>query len=190
MRKFAMLIWIIIAVYVLLVIYIYAQSQYNRLIRLDQKVKESWSQVENVLQRRADLIPNLVAVVKGYAKHERSLFIEVTEARSSLLAARTVAEKEAASLRFENVLSRLLVVVENYPQLRASENFLRLQDELAGTENRIAVERMRYNNAVGEYNRIAKSFPIKIIVRGFGFDAEKPYFQASKTSTAVPEVKF
>ncbi|HOJ31032.1 MAG TPA: LemA family protein [bacterium] len=184
--------WIIaiIVIVLCLIFYQVLKFQYNRLIALDQKVKQSWAQVENVLQRRADLIPNLVATVKGYAKHEKELFIEVTNARSSLLAAKTVEEKSRASGDFEKAISKLLLVVENYPQLRASENFLRLQDELAGTENRIAVERKKYNDAVNDYNRIAKSFPVLLFVHTFGFDTEKPYFQAESGSSQKPEVKF
>ncbi|MCM8764159.1 MAG: LemA family protein [Candidatus Omnitrophica bacterium] len=184
--------WIIAIAVILFFVVIYQalKFQYNRLIALDQGVRQAWAQVENVLQRRADLIPNLVAAVKGYAKHEREVFIEVTNARSSLLSAKTVKEKEQASSNFEKALSRLFLVVENYPQLKASVNFLNLQDELAGTENRIAVERKRYNEAVNKYNRIAKSFPVMLFVRAFNMDSEKPYFQAEKESRGKVEVKF
>ncbi|MCM8756863.1 MAG: LemA family protein [Candidatus Omnitrophica bacterium] len=166
------------------------QSEYNRLVSLTQKVKEAWAQVENVLQRRNDLIPNLVATVKGYAKPEKEVFLQVTEARSSLMRATTVPEKVQAANQLGTAIGRLLLVVENYPQLKANENFLRLQDELAGTENRIAVERKRYNEAVNVYNQTAKSFPTMIFVRLFGFEPEKPYFEAAPQSTKVPEVKF
>lgn len=184
--------WItgIIVVICCLMFYQVLKFQYNRLVSLDQEVKEKWSQVENVLQRQADLIPNLVATVKGYARHEKELFIEVTNARAGLLSAKTVEEKSSAAETFEKALSRLLLVVENYPQLRASENFLHLQDELAGTENRIAVERKRYNDAVRKYNRIARSFPVIIFVHTFGFDSEKPYFQAETGSFEKPSVNF
>jgi len=163
---------------------------YNRFVSLDVKTREAWAQVDNVLQRRADLIPNLVATVKGYAAHERSVFTEVTNARAGLLEARTVQEKSAASTQFEKALSRLLLVVENYPQLKASENFLRLQDELAGTENRIAVERMRYNEAVSAYNRAARGLPGRWLVGWFGFDAEKPFFEAAPAGRTPPSVSF
>ncbi|MCM8829889.1 MAG: LemA family protein [Candidatus Omnitrophica bacterium] len=183
------IIFLFIAAVIVLVV-LYPVAQYNRLVKIDQKVKEAWAQVENVLQRRNDLIPNLVETVKGYAKHEREVFIEVTQARTSLMNAKTVPEKAAASTQLENALSRLLLVVENYPQLKASENFSKLQDELAGTENRIAVERMRYNQAVNTYNKIAKSFPALVFVDMFHFDKEKPYFQATTESQTPPAVKF
>jgi LemA protein len=188
MRKW----YIVPAVIVVLILTVYQvlKSQYNRLVVLEQEVKESWSQVDNVLQRRSDLIPNLVETVKGYAKHEKELFIEVTEARSRWAGAKTLQEKEAAANEISSVLSKLLLVVENYPELKASENFLSLQDELAGTENRISVERKRYNESVKGYNSIAKTFPTILFVRLFNFDAEKDYFQASEESRVVPEVRF
>ncbi len=186
-RKIA---WVVVVVLVIVLLLGYVQYEYNRLVSLNQKVKESWSQVENVLQRRNDLIPNLVATVKGYAKHEKEIFIQVTEARSRLMNATTVKEKAQAASQLGAVLGRLLVVVENYPQLKANENFLRLQDELAGTENRIAVERKRYNESVNLYNRIARSFPTMLFVRWFGFDQEKPYFEATSGSERPPVVSF
>jgi LemA protein len=184
--------FIVLAVIVVLILIVYQalKFQYNRLVVLDQQVKESFAQVDNVLQRRSDLIPNLVETVKGYAKHEKELFIEVTEARSRWSGAETLKEKEAAANEISSVLSKLLLVVENYPELKASENFLSLQDELAGTENRIAVERKRYNESVNGYNSIAKTFPTIFFVKLFNFDAEKEYFQAEEESRVVPEVKF
>ena len=139
-----------IIVAIIIIIFGYLKYQYNHLVQIDQKVKEAWAQVENVYQRRADLIPNLVETVKGYAKHEKDVFIKVTEARTKWQKAGSVKEKEVAAGELERALSRLLLVVENYPQLKANENFLALQDELAGTENRIAVERRKYNQAVKE----------------------------------------
>ncbi len=189
MKRRKMLIILAVLIFCF-VFYQAVKFQYNRLVFLDQKVKESWAQVENVLQRRADLIPNLIATVKGYAKHEKNVFIEVTNARAALLKAKTVEEKSISADNFEIALARLLLVVENYPQLRASENFLNLQDELAGTENRIAVERKRYNEAVNNYNRIAKSFPVILFVKSFGFVSEKPYFQAEKSASTRSKVKF
>jgi LemA protein len=174
----------------LIIIVLYSIFQYNRLVFLDQKVKSAWAQVENVYQRRSDLIPNLVEVVKGYAKHEKELFISVTEARTKWQNAKSISEKEIAAGELDKVIGRLLLIVENYPQIKASENFLSLQDELAGTENRIAVERRRYNLAVEEYNRVAKSFPAFIFVRIFGFEKEKSYFQAEKGSQKPPAIKF
>ena len=172
------------------ILYQAIKFQYNRLVTLDQLTKEAWSQVENVLQRRNDLIPNLVATVKGYAKHEREVFLEVTRMRSQLLGAKTIGEKAVASDQLSGALGRLLLVVENYPQLKASENFLHLQDELAGTENRIAVERKRYNEAVREYNRAVKSIPIVFFIGTLHFEKEKSYFQATPESVTPPKVAF
>ena len=174
----------------LIIISLYLIFQYNRLVSLDQKVKSAWAQVENVYQRRSDLIPNLVEVVKAYAKHEKELFISVTEARTKWQNAKSISEKETAAGQIDKVIGRLLLIVENYPQIKASANFLSLQDELAGTENRIAVERRRYNLAVEEYNRVAKSFPTFIFVRIFNFEKEKNYFQAEKESQKPPVIKF
>jgi len=158
-----------IIVAIVIIVFGYLKYQYNHLVQIDQKVKEAWAQVENVYQRRADLIPNLVETVKGYAKHK---------------------EKGVAAGELERALSRLLLVVENYPQLKANENFLALQDELAGTENRIAVERRRYNQAVKEYNSIVKTFPTFLFARLFGFDLEKTYFKAITGAEKSPKVKF
>jgi len=190
MKKWAIAYVIIVILLLLGLMYEAVRFQYNRLVTVDQQVKESWSQVDNVLQRRNDLIPNLVETVKGYAKHEKELFIEVTEARSRWAGAKTLKEKETAANEISSVLGKLLLVVENYPQLKASENFLSLQDELAGTENRIAVERKRYNESVRQYNTMAKTFPTILFARMFNFDAEKDYFQAEEGSRAVPEIKF
>ncbi|MBC7329702.1 LemA family protein [bacterium] len=188
MRK-SLAIFIIV---LLLCVFLYAivKVQYNHIVYLDQQVRERWAQVENVLQRRNDLIPNLVATVKGYAKHEKEIFEKVAEARAKLAGARTVEERARAEYELSGALNRLLMIVENYPQLKASENFLRLQDELAGTENRIAVERMRYNEAVREYNRAVKSIPIVFFMRFLPFDKEKPYFQAEATASKPPKVEF
>jgi LemA protein len=142
-----------------------------------------------VLQRRADLIPNLVETVKGYAAHEREIFTEVAASRARLLAARGPDEAAAANGQLTSALGRLLVIAEAYPQLRASENFQRLQDELAGTENRIAVERRRYNEAVRDYNRRIRSFPTSLMARMFGFEG-KTYFEADASAREVPRVQF
>jgi LemA protein len=162
---------------------------YNRLVQTSESVDASWSQVQNVLQRRADLIPNLVETVKGYAAHEKEIFTEVANARSRLLAARAPAEAEAANGALSSALGRLLAIAEAYPQLRANENFLRLQDELAGTENRIAVERMRYNQAVQAYNTQIKRFPTNLVARVTGF-SHRAYFEASPSAQEVPKVDF
>ena len=182
--------WLII-VGVLVVLALYIVGTYNSLVGLDQGVKQSWAQIENMLQRRYDLIPNLVATVKGYAKHEKDIFIQVAEARSKLAGATTVNQKVAAANGMESVLGRLLAIAENYPQLKASENFIALQDELAGTENRIAVARMRYNDMVQKYNTRAKSIPTVFFVRMFGFDTEKPFFKVESAKVKeAPKVEF
>jgi LemA protein len=164
---------------------------YNGLVSKDQDVKQNWAQVESQLQRRYDLIPNLVSTVKGYATHEKDIFIQVAEARAKLAGATTVNDKVKASNQVEGFLGRLLAIAENYPQLRASENFRALQDELAGTENRIAVARMRYNEAVQSYNTSARSIPTVIFVRMFGFDGEKQFFKvSSEQAKEAPKVVF
>jgi LemA protein len=163
--------------------------QYNGLVSSSETVDASWSQVQNVLQRRADLIPNLVETVKGYAAHEKEIFTEVANARSRLLAAKTPAEAEAADSSMNSALGRLLVIAERYPDLKANEQFTRLQDELAGTENRITVERMRYNEAVRSYNTRIRRFPTKLFASATGFDT-RDYFEAPANAQDVPKVDF
>jgi LemA protein len=180
--------WIALGIVALLVLG--TVFTYNRLVSLREGIPAAWAQVENVLQRRYDLIPNLVSTVKGYAKHERELLTELTKARSQWGAAKTSADKLKAANSIEGALSRLLVVVENYPNLKANENFLRLQDELAGTENRVAVERMRYNEMVRSYNTYVKRFPTNLIARHFGFEPNEAYFQMAKEAAAAPKVEF
>jgi len=165
-------------------------GQYNGLVSRQEAVTQAWAQVENVLQRRADLIPNLVETVKGYVKHEKETMAAVVEARAKLGGARSVSEKIQAHQELGSALSRLLVVVENYPQLRANENFARLQDELAGAENRIAVERMRYNQALQTYNVFVKRFPTNLIAGLLGFRPNDAYFQAAEAAKTVPPVNF
>ena len=162
----------------------------NTLVTKDQTVKAAWSQVDIVLQRRADLIPNLVETVKGIAKQEQTVFGDIAKARSSLLSAGTPSEKIAANQQLDSAIGRLLVIVENYPQLKSNENFLRLQDELAGTENRIAVERKRYNDALQDYNTYLLKFPNNLIAGLAGFKPNEAYFQASEGSRQVPKVDF
>ena len=163
---------------------------YNRLVALDENVSTRWAQVENVLQRRYDLIPNLVNTVKGYASHERELLKEITSLRSRWSEASTGSQRLTAADALENALARLLVVVESYPDLKASRNFLALQDELAGTENRIAVERRRYNQAVRSYNAGVRRFPLNVLAAALGFDRSKPYFRAAEAAQTVPRVEF
>src|SRR5438876_1282330 len=166
-----------------------AACSYNRFVNQEEAVKAQWAQVENQLQRRNDLIPNLVETVKGYAQHEASVYKDIADARSRLLAAKTPEESIAAANQQTSALGRLLAVVENYPQLRANEQFNRLMDELAGTENRIAVERMRYNERIQEYNTARRQFPANVTARLFGFK-EYPFFQAPAEAKQVPKVNF
>jgi len=186
MRKSSVVIVIAAAVVVVLGT---CAIQYNSLVKRSEGVAGAWSQVENVLQRRADLVPNLVETVKGYAAHEREVFTEVANARSRLLAAHSPAEAEAADGQLQSALGRLLAISERYPELKANENFLRLQDELAGTENRIAVERMRYNDTVRDYNTRIRRFPSNLVASATGFD-RRDYFEASPGAREVPRVKF
>jgi LemA protein len=162
---------------------------YNKFVGQEEAVKAQWAQVENQLQRRNDLIPNLVETVKGYATHEESVFKEIAESRSRLLAAKSPEESIAAANQQTSALGRLLAVVENYPNLKANEQFNRLMDELSGTENRIAVERMRYNERVQEYNTSRRQFPANVTAKIFGFK-EHPFFTAPEEAKQVPKVNF
>jgi LemA protein len=162
---------------------------YNRFVGQDEAIKAQWAQVENQLQRRNDLIPNLVETVKGYATHEESVYKDIADARSRLLAAKSPEETIQAANQQTSALGRLLAVVESYPQLRANEQFNRLMDELAGTENRIAVERMRYNERVQEYNTGRRQFPSNVTAKIFGFK-EHPFFEAPVEAKQVPKVNF
>lgn len=181
---------ILIGVVVLVVlILISAVSTYNKLNVLDENVNSSWAQVENVLKRRADLIPNLVNTVKGYANQEKEVLMGITEARSKFESSSTPAEYAQANSELNNALTKLYAVVENYPELKSNENFLELQYELSGTENRIATERRRYNDSVKEYNTTIRRFPTNIFANMFGFD-KREYFEISPQDAEVPEVKF
>ncbi len=165
-------------------------SSYNRLVMLNENINNSWAQVQNVMQRRADLIPNLVNTVKGYAKHEKAIFDHIADARAKLAGATTPKDKFAANDELDGAISRLLMIVENYPNLKANQSFNRLMDELAGTENRIAVERRRYNEAVMAYNVAVKSFPTNIVAGFLGYTPKEVYFKATEKAQKVPEVKF
>src|SRR5207244_13474107 len=162
----------------------------NEMVRKNEAIKAAWSQVDNQLQRRADLIPNLVETVKGFAAQEQTVFGEIAKARAALVGARTPADRIAANTQLDGALARLLVVVENYPQLKSNENFLRLQDELAGTENRIAVERKRYNDTLQDYNTYIGLFPSSIWANMAGFHRNEAYFAASEGSRVPPKVDF
>jgi len=174
---------------IILVGFLYVKGTYNSLVSMDESVKAAWAQVENQLQRRYDLIPNYVETVKGYASHEREVFTRVTEARSRAAGAGNINEKIQADNELSSALSRLLVVVESYPDLKANANFIRLQDELAGTENRIAVERRRYNETVKNYNIRIRQFPTNIFAGMFGFE-KAIFFEVPKERQEAPKVKF
>src|SRR3989475_11915217 len=165
-------------------------SRRNQMILKSNTVQAAWSQVDIVLQRRADLIPNLVETVKGIAAQEQTVFGDIAKARSQLLSAGTPSEKIAANQQLDGALGRLLAIAENYPQLKSNENFLRLQDELAGTENRIAVERKRYNDTLQDYNTYVQQFPNNIFARWAGFKPNSAYFAAAEGSREVPKVNF
>ncbi|MEM3126645.1 MAG: LemA family protein [Candidatus Woesearchaeota archaeon] len=183
--------WVVfgVVVLVLLGIVMWVIGAYNNLITLELNVNNQWAKVETQYQRRIDLIPNYVNTVKGYAKHEEKVFTEIAALRSQWGAAKSVNEKVGVASQMESALARLLVVVENYPELKANENFLALQDELAGTENRIAVERTRYNDEVNKYNIYKKRFPTVIIANLFGFQ-DKSFFEAAKGAEIAPTVSF
>ena len=191
MSKTLKTLLIIAGILVLLVVipYSYLKGTYNSLVTMDETVKGAWAQVENQLQRRYDLIPNYVETVKGYAAHEKEVFVKVTEARSKVAGAGNIDEKIQANNQLSSALSRLLVVVERYPELKANTNFIRLQDELAGTENRIAVERRRFNETVKVYNIKIRSFPTNIIAGMFGFE-KATFFEVPKERQEAPQVKF
>ena len=164
-------------------------GRYNSLVTANEEVDGAWAQVENVLQRRADLIPNLVNTVKGYAEQEREIFTAVAEARSKLIGAKGPEQAAEANNQMNSALSRLLAISERYPDLKSNQNFMRLQDELAGTENRIAVERKRYNEVVKSFNQRVKQFPNNLFAGMMNFDT-RTYFEADATAQQVPNVEF
>src|SRR5450756_2520885 len=183
--------WIVLAVLVVIVLALFGQyvGVRNQLVAKDQAVKAAWSQVDIVLQRRADLIPNLVETVKGYAQQEVTVFGDIAKARSALLSAGTPSEKMAANGQLDGAIGRLLLIVENYPQLKSNENFLRLQDELAGTENRIAVERKRYNDTLKDYNTYVLLFPNNLYAGFAGYKQNPAYFPVSYTHLRAHETR-
>ncbi|HYA64254.1 MAG TPA: LemA family protein [Candidatus Sulfotelmatobacter sp.] len=184
---------IVIVVVVLIVAFLLGSAYFNMRNQMAIKreaVNAAWAQVDVVLQRRADLIPNLVETVKGYAVQEQTVFGAVAAARAALIGAKTPAEKIAANGQLDSALGRLLVVVENYPQLKSNENFMRLQDELAGTENRIAVERRRYNEAVQDYNTYLSLFPNYLVASMAGFRRNDAYFKTEEGARQAPKVNF
>jgi LemA protein len=181
-------------VVVLLVVGLLAGGSYvshrNKMVVLNESVKSDWAQVDVVLQRRADLIPNLVQTAKGFAAHEETVFDDIAKARSALLSAQTPQDKITANGQLDGALSKFLAISENYPQLKSNENLLRLQDELAGTENRIAVERKRYDDALQAYNTYIAEFPNNVYAGWAGFQRNNAYFTASEASREVPKVQF
>ncbi|MGB2663924.1 MAG: LemA family protein [Candidatus Acidiferrum sp.] len=165
-------------------------SRRNQMAIKREAVNAAWAQVDVVLQRRADLIPNLVQTVKGYAVQEQTVFGDIAAARAALVGAKTPSDKIAANGQLDSALSRLLVIVENYPQLKSNENFMRLQDELAGTENRIAVERKRYNDTVQDYNTYISLFPNSVVASFAGFTRNDAYFKTDEGARQAPKVNF
>jgi LemA protein len=187
MKKGLVVVGIIIAAIVLVGVML--MSSYNNFVTLEENVDQSYAQIENQLQRRLDLIPNLVNTVKGYASHEKEVIASISDARARLAGAKTVEEEATANAELTSALSRLLVVVENYPNLKADQQFTQLMDELSGTENRISVARKDYNDQVAVYNKKVKQFPGAIIAGITGFD-EKEYFTADPKASEAPEVDF
>jgi LemA protein len=180
---------IAIIVVILVLLGVMLVPSYNKFVTLEENVDQSYAQVENQLQRRMDLIPNLVNTVKGFAEHEKEIIGDISDARARLAGAQGPEEQAAANDELSGALSRLLVVVENYPDLKANENFRQLMDELAGTENRIGVARQDYNTEVAAFNKRVKRFPGKLTASIFGFD-EKEYFKADEAAKEVPKVDF
>jgi LemA protein len=192
MRRGLWIVLGIVGVFVLIGLFIYGsfQSAQNQMVQKDEQVKSSWSQVDVQLQRRADLIPNLVETVKGFTKEESTVFGDIANARAGLLNAHDPKSKIAANGQLDSAFGRLLALTENYPQLRSSEQFKRLQDELSGTENRISVARRRYNDTLRDYNTFVRQFPNSIWANILGFHVNDAYFEASAASRTVPAVKF
>ena len=184
--------WIVLIVLVVIALIVFSSfvSRRNEMVQKRETINAAWSQVDVVIQRRADLIPNLVETVKGIAAQEQSVFGDIARARAALLGAKTPPDRIAANQQLDGALGRLLLVVENYPQLKSNENFLRLQDELAGTENRIAVERRRYNEALKDYNTYIGLFPNNIVASLSGFPRNDHYFEAAPASREAPKVQF
>jgi LemA protein len=187
--KTGVIVLVVVAVIALLAGGAYVSSR-NQMVTKNEAVKSAWAEVDVVLQRRADLIPNLVETVKGFAAQEQTVFHDIASARSALLGAKTPADKIAANGQLDGAIGRLLLIVENYPQLKSNENFLRLQDELAGTENRIAVERKRYNDTLQDYNTFIGLFPNSLFAGWSGFQRNNAYFTASESSREAPKVQF
>ncbi len=192
MRRGLLIFLGIVGVFVLIALFIFGsfKSAQNQMVSKDEGVKASWSQVDVQLQRRADLIPNLVETVKGFTKEESTVFGDIANARAGLLNAHDPKSKIAANGQLDSAFGRLLALTENYPQLRSSQQFMRLQDELSGTENRIGVARRRYNDTLRDYNTYVRSFPNSVWAGILGFHVNDAYFEASAASRNAPTVKF
>jgi LemA protein len=192
MRRGSMVLLVVALVIVVAGLFVYGsfKSAQNQLVSKDEGVKSAWSQVDVDLQRRADLIPNLVETVKGFTKEENSVYADIANARAGLLSSSTPQDKIAANGRLDSAFGRLLALTENYPQLRSSDQFMRLQDELAGTENRLSVSRRRYNQTLQDYNTFVRQFPNSVWAGMLGFHENTAYFQASEGSKTAPKVSF
>ena len=184
-----LIISIVVIVVIIFSLFSWFISTRNQMVTLEENIDAAWAEVDNQLQRRSDLIPNLVETVKGFASQEQEVFTNIADARAKLAGAGSVQEKAESYNELQGALSRLLVVVENYPQLKSNENFIRLQDELAGTENRLAVARKRYNEAVQQFNRRIRMFPGSIIAGMLGME-KRDYFEIEESAREVPEVDF
>ena len=185
-------IWIVLIVVAVLILMVGGSlvNRRNEMVRKSESINATWAQVDVVMQRRADLIPNLVATVKGIAAQEQTVFGDIANARAAMMGARTPRARIAANNQLDGALGRLFVIVENYPQLRSNENFLRLQDELAGTENRIAIERRRYNESLRDYNTYIGLFPNNLVAGFSGFTRNEDYFEAAQAAREAPQVEF
>ena len=192
MRRGSMVLLVVALVIVVAGLFVYGsfKSAQNQLVSKDEGVKSAWSQVDVDLQRRADLIPNLMETVKGFTKEENSVYADIANARAGLLSSSTPQDKIAANGRLDSAFGRLLALTENYPQLRSSDQFMRLQDELAGTENRLSVSRRRYNQTLQDYNTFVRQFPNSVWAGMLGFHENTAYFQASEGSKTAPKVSF
>jgi LemA protein len=192
MKRTGMVVLVVVVILLAVAALVFGSyvSARNQMVAKNEQVKQTWSQVEVVMQRRADLIPNLVATVQGFAAHETTVFSDIANARAALLGANDPKAKIAANGQLDGAIGRLLMLTENYPQLRSNQNFLQLQDELAGTENRIAVERRRYNQALQDYNTFIGLFPNSIWAGIAGYHRNDAYFAASPAAQQVPKVNF
>lgn len=188
-KKKTLIVVLVVVLILGVALYSFFVGNYNKFVKMDVGIKAAWAQVENQLQRRYDLIPNLVESVKGYAKQEKDVLVEVTNARAKVGGAGNIPDKIAANNQLTSALSRLMLVVEKYPDLKSNQNFLKLQDELAGTENRIAVERMRYNETVQVFNEAIRTFPANLLAGMYGFK-EAAFFKVEEAAKAAPKVKF